>query len=362
MLYISTIILLILFFSQGLNSLIRIDTPVGRGCKIKKNRAKTLVGGLFIKHKILKLILWVIVSLCVGLSMIYIYDKYRSYRENTEVIAYGQKHSVYDSQLNVVIEGEGSETIVLLSGYGTVSPGLDYRALIDELKKSYKVVVIEPFGYGLSGQTTRERTLDNMSEEIHTVLQQLNIESYILMGHSISGFYALNYTNRYIDEVLGFIGLDSSVPNQPNETIPTKQIRTLHQLGLIRLGMKLNPNHFFLNRGTKKESQQYEILSNRNIGNPTVMAEGDALVTFYEEVKGVNFPKKLPVLLLIAQESVDNVAEWETLHQRQANSVIKGQVKILPGLHYLHHSQSEAIMKATEKFITETIKFDSWLL
>ena len=72
-----------------------------------------------------------------------------------------------------LIQGKGTETVVLLPGYGTPAPALDFKPLIDELSPFYKVVVIEPFGYGLSDVTEKERTTENMVSEIHETLQQL---------------------------------------------------------------------------------------------------------------------------------------------------------------------------------------------
>ncbi|MNP82794.1 Alpha/beta hydrolase family protein [compost metagenome] len=75
--------------------------------------------------------------------------------------------------MNVFIQGEGEETIVLLPGYGTAAPGLDFKTLVSELSPNYKVVVVEPFGYGLSDQTSKERTTANIVSEIHEALSSV---------------------------------------------------------------------------------------------------------------------------------------------------------------------------------------------
>ncbi len=48
--------------------------------------------------------------------------------------------------MNVSVKGEGSETIVFLSGAGIASPILDFKNLTDSLSKKYKVVVVERGG------------------------------------------------------------------------------------------------------------------------------------------------------------------------------------------------------------------------
>ncbi|MDQ8735195.1 alpha/beta hydrolase [Paenibacillus sp. LHD-38] len=115
--------------------------------------------------------------------------------------------------MNVLVTGEGKQTIVWIPGYGDIAPGLSYTKMLEELSPHYRVVVVEPFGYGLSDIIDEPRTIENITEEIHEAVKQVGVDKYILMGHSISGVYGMKYIDRYRDEVTGFIGLDSSTPN-----------------------------------------------------------------------------------------------------------------------------------------------------
>lgn len=142
--------------------------------------------------------------------------------------------------MNVLIQGSGEQTVVLLPGQGTPTPALDFKLLIDEITPNYKVVVVEPFGYGLSDETEKERTTENIVSEVHEAVQQLGLDRYILMGHSIAGLYGATYVNTYPDEVLAFVGIDSSVPNQPGMDVklPLNAMKFLQKSGLMRLVQK----------------------------------------------------------------------------------------------------------------------------
>ncbi|AIQ58782.1 hypothetical protein PBOR_18965 [Paenibacillus borealis] len=87
---------------------------------------------------------------------------------------------------------------------GTASPVLDFKLLIDELTPDYNVVAVEPLVYGLSDETDKERTTENIINEVHEAVQQLGIDRYILMGHSITGLYGVSYVKAYPYEVLAF--------------------------------------------------------------------------------------------------------------------------------------------------------------
>lgn len=79
--------------------------------------------------------------------------------EKGKIEPYGQLVPVDGKNMNVTIHGNGEETVVLLPGYGTAAPGIDFKPLVDKLSPFYKVVVIEPFGYGLSDITEKNEVL-----------------------------------------------------------------------------------------------------------------------------------------------------------------------------------------------------------
>lgn len=265
---------------------------------------------------------------------------------------YGESVTVDGKSMNVVVAGDGDETIVLLPGLGTAAPALDFQPLIAELQDTYRVVAVEPFGTGLSDQTDVARTADNITREVHAALQELGVDRYVLMGHSISGIYALTYTAAYADEVSAFVGIDSSVPDQPgwDEPIPTSVISTLSTLGLTRVlsGIAGDPYEGLPYDDETKE--QMQVLSARNAAAPTLLDEMDNAPANFAAVSGLTFPADLPVLLFVADEDAE-VPGWLELHEAQAASVDHGEVVRIDGGHYLHHTQSPELAAQTRAFL-----------
>lgn len=265
---------------------------------------------------------------------------------------YGESVTVDGKSMNVVVAGKGEETIVLLPGLGTAAPGLDFQPLISELEDTYRVVAVEPFGTGLSDQTDVARTADNITREVHEALQELGIDRYVLMGHSISGIYALTYTAAYPDEVTAFIGIDSSVPDQPgaDEPIPTSVIATLSNLGLTRVLSAIAGDPYEGLPYDEDTKQQMQVLSARNAAAPTLLDEMDRAPENFAAVSGLTFPADLPVLLFVVADDAE-VTGWLELHEAQASSVDRGEVITLEGGHYLHHTQSPEIAAQTRLFL-----------
>jgi pimeloyl-ACP methyl ester carboxylesterase len=271
------------------------------------------------------------------------------------VTPYGQVVPVDGKRMNVVISGTGDDTIVLLPGLGTAAPGLDFGPLVRELDDTHRVVVVEPFGTGLSDQTDSPRTARNIAVEVHEALRQLGVDRYALMGHSIAGVYALEYSRLYANEMTAFIGIDSSVPDQPgsDEPTPTEGLALLRGLGLLRVAAALAGDTYAglpYDEGTK---EQMRLLSTKNSAAPTLIDEMDHTDDNFAAVSGATFPSDLPVLSFVAQGEVEDRA-WLELHEEQAASVDRGEVVTLEGDHYLHHTRSPQIADDTDAFLRRT--------
>lgn len=255
--------------------------------------------------------------------------------EQSKIESYGQSVTVDGRNMNVLIQGQGEETVVLLPGYGTAAPALDFKLLIDELSPHYKVVAIEPFGYGLSDKTEKDRSTENMVSEIHEALRQLRIDRYTLMGHSISGIYALDYVDKYPQEVKAFVGIDSSVPTQPGMDVkfPLKTFRFLKQSGLLRLLTYVSGDPYASSAFDDKTKEQMKMIMNQNANNATTLNEMKHISSNFKEAQRLSFPSNLPILLFV-QGNNPPVEGWIPLHEEQAKQSMHGTLVKLEGNHY----------------------------
>ena len=115
--------------------------------------------------------------------------------------------------MNVYIKGEGSETIVFLSGAGIASPILDFKNLTDSLSKKYKVVVVERAGYGFSEDSDRSRDVMEVLSETRQALAQAHVSGpYVIISHSMASLESLAWQEKYPNEVKALIGLDWALP------------------------------------------------------------------------------------------------------------------------------------------------------
>ncbi|KAA8786913.1 alpha/beta hydrolase [Paenibacillus amylolyticus] len=292
----------------------------------------------------LKIIGGIIAALVLFMGIVFVINLISNGLEKKKIESYGQYVQVDGKNMNVSIQGNGEQTIVLLPGQGTPSPVLDFKLLIDQLTSDYKVVTIEPFGYGLSDRTDKERTSENIVSEIHAAVEQLGLKRYILMGHSITGLYGVSYVKNYPDEVMAFIGIDSSVPNQPGMDVklPLKSMQFLQTSGLMRLLKNVSADPYKSMDYDEHTIEQMNLISNQVSSNPTLMNELKHLGSNFKNAENLTYPRNLPVLLFVQSNNTANPS-WIPLHEEQIKQSDQGKMIPMEGSHYLHHTKYKEI-------------------
>ncbi|GGD62831.1 alpha/beta hydrolase [Paenibacillus nasutitermitis] len=307
-----------------------------------------------VRNILLKIIGAIVIAIVLFLGIVYITNVISSNSEAKRIESYGQLVPVDGNNMNVLIQGKGEETVVLLPGYGTAAPALDFKPLIEELSPFYKVVMVEPFGYGLSDGTEKERSTANIVSEIHEALQSLSIDRYILMGHSIAGIYGLDYVNKYENEVSAFVGIDSSVPTQGGMDVkfPIKTFKLLKKSGFGRLMFKFGENPYAGLPYDNETKEQIRLLSLKNMYESTTLNEMEHIYPNFVAARNLKFQKNLPLLFFI-QSNNTGVKDWIPLHEEQVKDSVHGKVITLDGDHYLHHTKSKEIVKDLREFMNE---------
>lgn len=121
--------------------------------------------------------------------------------------------SVGDYSLNVASFGkeDGKHTIVGLAGLGMGDYAVAARQMTVCLEAENRVVFVDRAGYGFSGDTNEDMTLEHIVEDYRKALKNAGIEApYILMPHSIGGAYANYWVSKYPEEIEGIVFVDGS--------------------------------------------------------------------------------------------------------------------------------------------------------
>lgn len=276
-------------------------------------------------------------------------------KESKLLTPIGKEVTVNGHQMNVYIKGEGSETIVFLSGAGIASPILDFKNLTDSLSKKYKVVVVERAGYGYSEDSNQSRDVMEVLSETRQALSQANVTGpFIILSHSMASLESLAWQEKYPDEVKALVGLDWALPASYEDLKDNQASLTVaywsSKIGLLRYF----PETFYIKNPTltETERQQYKLLAYKQFMSQAMLHESRLAKENAKKVPSSINPK-IPALLLVSngEGTTFSQSEWQRYAERFASDRSNVQVVYMDAPHDLYHYQSNAIVSRIKEFL-----------
>lgn len=299
---------------------------------------------------------WIVCSfLLLFLGATFVFHQFSLRNESKLLTPIGKQVTVNGHRMNVSVKGEGSETIVFLSGAGIASPILDFKNLSDSLSKKYKVVVVERAGYGFSEDSDRSRDVMEVLSETRQALAQAHVSGpYVIISHSMASLESLAWQEKYPNEVKALIGLDWALPASYEDLKDNQALLTVaywsSKIGLLRYF----PESFYIKNPTltETERQQYKLLAYKQLMSQTMLHESRLAKENAKKVPSSINPK-IPALLLVSngEGTTFSQSEWQRYAERFASDQSNVQVDYMDAPHDLYHYQSDAIVSRIKKFL-----------
>jgi pimeloyl-ACP methyl ester carboxylesterase len=149
--------------------------------------------------------------------------------------------------LRYICCGTGTPTVIVDQGQGiSIEQGLTrsiaagWAKVFTEIQKATLICMHDRAGLGSSDKPITPRTSLDMIDDWHSLLRGARIAPpYVLVGHSIGGFNVRVFADKFPDEVLGMVLVDSSHPAQLarfSEFLPPEASGEPAMLRLLRYG------------------------------------------------------------------------------------------------------------------------------
>ena len=262
---------------------------------------------------------------------------------------------------------QGKKILVMLPALAVPSPNIYFKPLAEALDSVYNVVVIEPFGYGLSDTTESVRTIENINSELYEALEVLDIDTCTLLVHSIAGIYGLHFLYSYPEKVNGIIPMDNTVyAEELSEALSMEQEymlwaaeefdtlrNTFNSTAEFETAIAADPaqygaelpdivGYIYPESDMEEYYKAYANSSNKTIQNEILNMDGNL-----ESIKGVRFPSTLPVLTLISLENVQAMPAWKTAHQVQLDfNSGNHELHFIEGTHYIWYTNLIGVVQS----------------
>ena len=153
------------------------------------------------------------------------------------IITFGQNEGIIkngEANIHYRTFGKGLPILIINGGPGMNSDG--FAGLAAQLGKDYETIIYDQRGTGKStveNPDSTNITMKLMVEDIETLRNHLNIDSWILLGHSFGGMLASYYATFYPEHIKGMIlsssggidlGLLNNVGNNINSKLTKKEL------------------------------------------------------------------------------------------------------------------------------------------
>lgn len=132
--------------------------------------------------------------------------------------------------MHIHVNGEGTPTVLFESGMGASC--LSWTHVQPAVAEFSRAVSYDRAGHGWSDPAHEPRTAEQISQELHTLLNAAGVPGpYVLVGHSFGGYVTRAFAHLYREDVVGLVLVDSIHPAEWENPTP-------EQLRVISVGLR----------------------------------------------------------------------------------------------------------------------------
>jgi len=247
-------------------------------------------------------------------------------------------------RISYSIYGKGKAVVFI---HGFAEDGTIWENQITHFKEKFQLIIPDLSGSGKSDFIPEVFSMSDHADVINGILSEENIASADIVGHSMAGYIALAFAEKYPEKMTGLCLFHSSSYADTDEKIDSrrKSIQFIKQNGALKFLQQTTPNLFSDFTKEQNPGLADEIINRYSNFNP------NSLVHYYEAM--IQRPdrsellRKIPKpVLIIAGESDTAIPIKHSLEQSN-----------LPELSYFHSLKNSGHMGMLE----EPVKSNGYL-
>jgi pimeloyl-ACP methyl ester carboxylesterase len=320
------------------------------------------------KHSRIKRFFKILGLVIVGLMVVgFLYEQISEFIDAKTLKPPGQMIQVGDHKLHIYCTGEninGSATVILEAGDG--DNYTTWHKVQPKISQYTKVCSYDRSGVGFSEGTSDQRNNNDVVTELGTLLNNANINGpYIMVGHSLGGFYTRLFTAQNRDQVVGLVQIDPSVEQMApfmDTSVPfigkiqNGVIDFLFRIGVARIVMHVNPGIASIN----PDIANIEIAFNSTImtSNKNKYLDGYGAFNNIEEIERASNFGNLPVIVFSADQSEKDAiaafgpdaSNWHSDLSKKLSNNSK-YIMVQNSSHYIQKDQPQIVIDQIKSLV-----------
>lgn len=158
--------------------------------------------------------------------------------------------SILFKNANIFFSDYGKGTVVVLI-HGFLENASMWKNSIPTLSKKNRIVTIDLLGHGKTDCLGYVHSMELFAETLAAVLKHLRIRKCILVGHSLGGYVALAFAEKYPQKIKGLCLMNST----SNEDDEARKTLRMHANKMIQKNFSTMVRMSFTNLFSKESSK-----------------------------------------------------------------------------------------------------------
>ena len=111
-----------------------------------------------------------------------------------------------DFKMHYLEQGTGAEPIIFVHGF--ISTGVWWQPALEHLPASFRAYTVDLRACGESESIDTNHTLAQYADDLHQFVEQMGLQQFILVGHSMGGGVAMQYALNHQDRLKALVLVD----------------------------------------------------------------------------------------------------------------------------------------------------------
>jgi 3-oxoadipate enol-lactonase len=228
--------------------------------------------------------------------------------------------------------------------HGVMGSSEIWKPQVSYFKNQRRIIILDLRGHGQSDKPRGKYSVTQFSDDLHSLMKNLDVEKAIIIGHSLGGMIALKVTLDYQDMVDKLILIDTTAK-------PASSFRRRLLLSLSKSLIDISYRSFlkiYVSRYSDLEDSDLEEVVTRLLKTPKHVTK-----SCFSAIAGFDVTSELakilvPTLIIHGEESSTPVVLAEYMNQHIPNA----ELIIIEGAgHASPKENPDKIWKAIERFI-----------
>lgn len=136
--------------------------------------------------------------------------------------------------------GAGENTLVLLHGF--LENSRMWRAVVKRFSNTHKIICVDLLGHGKSECVGYVHTMEEIAASVRTVVVAEKVNKLTLIGHSMGGYVALAYAEKYPETIerLCLLNATAQADSEERKTTRTRAIAMAKTNYIALVSMSIN--------------------------------------------------------------------------------------------------------------------------